>query len=403
MKSVGIIVEYNPFHNGHMYQIDKIRNMYPDCCIVAVMSGNFVQRGEPAVIDKYTRAQMAVMAGVNLVIELPCIYSLASAETFAKGGVSILSALGVDYICFGSEYGELDYLQKIATILCNEPKEYKEELGNNLKKGLSFPAARQKAVAYVMQEDCDALSKPNNILAIEYLKAIIKNNYNIIPITILRTGSGYNDMSLPDSTNTFASASAIRKELLASNTASCYSDFIPECLRPVYKNVLQYSAPICLDDFSDLIIYKLLSDIQNNTDFSSYFSVSESLSNKLYKNVQYGMSATKLIESLKSKELTYSSISRALCNILLDNYNDSKKDIYVKILGFDTTGQKYLSDYKKNCPVPLITKPALYKNILAKDAYASDIYNHIVYSKYNVLLKSDYTHNIYIKKSGDSI
>lgn len=236
MKVVGIVAEYNPFHNGHRYHIEEARKCTGADFVVVVMSGDFVQRGEPAVIDKYHRTEMALSQGADLVLELPAAFACASAEYFATGAVSLLHALGcVDTLCFGSECGHLDLLEEIADLFIQEPSEYKEYLKTALKSGYSFPAARDEALKEYFAEDlvktaqiASVLSAPNNILGIEYIKALKVLGSSIRPVTITRMGQGYHETTFSDS---FCSATALRRLLETPNTApGCMQSQVPEAV-----------------------------------------------------------------------------------------------------------------------------------------------------------------------------
>ncbi|WP_455718849.1 tRNA(Met) cytidine acetate ligase, partial [Anaerosporobacter sp.] len=216
MQVVGLITEYNPFHNGHAYHIQKAKEITNADYVIVIMSGNYVQRGTPAIIDKYSRTLMALNNGADIVIELPVIYATASAETFAAGAIRILHDLGiVNSICFGSECGDLTLLSSIAKALCIESEEFRDTLLKYLRQGLSYPMARKHALLntielsnYTNQQIEQVIESSNNILGVEYLKALYRLSSNIVPYTILREGSGYNDLTLD---TTFSSASALRK------------------------------------------------------------------------------------------------------------------------------------------------------------------------------------------------
>jgi predicted nucleotidyltransferase len=217
MKTIGIVAEYNPFHNGHLYQLQASRGQTGADCAVVVMSGNYTQRGEPAIVDKWARAEMALHSGADLVIELPVAYAMGSAEYFAYGAVKLLDSLNaVNMICFGSEAGSIEKLSAAAAILADEPESYKSYLKDYLSKGLSFPAARQKAISsyckntYGKDDLSSLLKSPNNILGIEYLKALRRLKSNIVPMTIERVGNEYNQAEL---TGKMSSATSIRKTI----------------------------------------------------------------------------------------------------------------------------------------------------------------------------------------------
>ena len=211
MKAVGLVTEYNPFHNGHLYHLNKAMELTGADISVAVMSGDFVQRGEPAVLDKYTRASMALNSGVNLVVELPVNYAVSSAENFAAGALKVLDYIKADSIAFGSESGDIERLSKLAHVLCDNEDTLYKEISKYTANGISYAAARQKTVEKLTDKDTAAmLTSSNNILAVEYLKAVIKNNYAIKPYTVQRQGDSYNDT---DIRSEYASATALRENL----------------------------------------------------------------------------------------------------------------------------------------------------------------------------------------------
>ena len=212
MKACGIVAEYNPLHTGHVYQMNKARQISQGDCIIVVMSGNFVQRGEPAVIDKYARTSAALKAGADIVVELPVYYALSSAENFAKGAVLTLNTMKAASICFGAETDNADCLAKISRTIISESPEYKAILNKTLAEGLSYPAARQTALLEYLPECKDIITGSNNILAIEYIKAILYNNLNMTYYPVLREGAGYNDDT---DTAEYASAFGIRKMLMS--------------------------------------------------------------------------------------------------------------------------------------------------------------------------------------------
>ena len=278
MRIVGLIAEYNPFHNGHKYHIEKAKELANADYAVVVMSGNFVQRGAPAIIPKHLRAESALKSGADLVIELPVCYATGTAEQFAYGAVSLLDKLGcVDAICFGSECGDIDSLKNVAQLLCNESDEYKDALQTCLRFGMSFPLARQNALDK-LYPNCNygqLLSEPNNILGIEYLKALYRLGSNIEPMTIRREVSHYHDTELQEQ---FSSASALRGTISDGNFAQLYGQIPSECM-PSLEDGYEVRYPVYANDFSLLLKYKLL----NETSMSlvEYTDVSEELANRI--------------------------------------------------------------------------------------------------------------------------
>ena len=324
MKVNGIVAEYNPFHNGHAYQMQHAKEATGADYTIIVMSGNFMQRGAPALLDKFTRAKMALECGADLVLELPICYAASSAEFFAKGSVALFDKLGVTTnLCFGSECGNIDTLSRIAEIFYTEPEPYVESLRCNLKKGMSFPIARTWALlqyAPSLSDDKDVLSSPNNILGIEYLKALKKLNSPIVPFTLKREYSGYHDTELHDCSS---SASAIRKVLmnipaspyLPKNISAQLSEQLPPGSLSIIQNEWNFSCPVEADDFSLLLKYRLLSEPHES--LCKYQDVSEELSNRIIRNRNQFRSFGQFCTLLKTKELTYSRISRSLLHILL--------------------------------------------------------------------------------------
>lgn len=384
MSVTGIIVEYNPLHNGHIYHINKTKQITGCKYIVAVMSGNFVQRGEPAIINKWARAKAALLSGIDLVIELPTIFSISSAESFAFGSISILNSLGiVDNVCFGSEVGDIDKLYYISKILYQEPEEYRYMLKKYIKSGLSYPAARQYSLyKYIIDKndvnvntnDIEKLIKnPNNILSIEYIKALLTLNSNIKPYTIKRIISSYNDEKL---SGCISSATAIRK--------SFYDEIIKTSLPQYSYKILEEEknngrAPITIDDFSNIILYKLRTE---GLDYiSSILDVNEGLEYKIKKASEDSSSISDLIKKIKSKRYTESRIKRILIYSLLGitkEYwkNNIKSDLkYIRILGFNSNGKKLLKEIKTKSNISIITNPSQKDSILLEmDIKATDLY-----------------------------
>lgn len=365
MKTIGIIAEFNPFHNGHKYLIEKAKQETgADYCVV-VMSGDFVQRGAPAITDKFTRTKMALSCRADLVIELPVYYSLGSAEFFASGAVSILDSLGViDYLCFGSESGDLAMLSQAAEILSDEPENFKEALNKNLKSGKSFPAARQAALSEISDFPEGLLDSPNNILAIEYLKALYRRKSNITPFTVTRKGEGFHS----DTISAFASASALRKAVFE---------------RPEDINALSLAIPkdastyltdhpgkfIDSNDFSRLLNYKLIQE--SSRGFTDYLDISEDLSNKIAKQHEITVFFTDLCNRLKSKDLSYSRISRSLFHILLnitcknmEEYKNDNYTSYARILGLKKESSALLAQIHKTSDIPVIDRLKDASNLL---------------------------------------
>ena len=403
MKAVGLVTEYNPFHNGHLYHLNKAMELTGADISVAVMSGDFVQRGEPAVLDKYTRTSMALNSGVNLVIELPVNYAVSSAESFAAGALKVLDYIKADSIAFGSESGNIERLSKLAHILCDNEDTLYKEISKYTANGISYAAARQKVVEKLTDKDTAAmLTSSNNILAVEYLKAIIKNNFAIKPYTIKRQGDSYNDT---DIRSEYASATALRGNLKADNI----SKYIPVKAGLILSSNTNYIYP---DDITEALFTRLLgilfaSSYDKNVFIENvmrYPDVNKEIAGRLYKSAMDMITRTvpqgaeskdngafsfgSLCEHIKTKEVPLSRIKRALVRITLglDKKHMEKyaNEPYIRVLGFDKKGQEYLSYIRKTVEVPLITKIADYKEMLLDDIHAANIYNMIVAGKYGV-------------------
>ena len=366
-----IISEYNPFHLGHQYHIKKTRDLTSSKYVISLMSGSFVQRGEPAVFDKYTRAKMALLNGADLVIELPTIYATQSASNFAQGAVNLLNSLNcVDYLSFGSECGDIDELTKNANMIANLTDEDNLAIKEYLKDGLSYPIALSKIISD--SNNINVLNNSNNILAIEYIKSLKITKSLIKPVTIKREGASYNETSL--SSGSYASATAIREAILNKEN---FSSFIPDNIVSLFTN------PVSLDNFSDTLFYKLNS--MKETGFTMYEDVNEEISNRIIKNLNNFKDISSFIENIKSKNYTYTRISRCLLHILLDIKNNDSKILpsYARILGFKKDAKELLGILKENSSIPLVSKladasidPSLMKDIDSTNLYSYISKNH---------------------------
>ena len=411
--AVGIIAEYNPFHDGHAYHIKKAKEMtQADYCIVA-MSGDFVQRGGPAIYDKYTRTAMALSCGADLVIELPSVFASSSAEDFAACGIALLNNLGVvGSVCFGSECGNVEKLSGIASILATEPPVYTKELRRELKKGATFPQARNRALiscGILNEDEASILASPNNILGIEYCKALYRQKSPMTPVTISRKGYGYHDTSLaPEG---FSSATGIRKaihenpDILMQMESSLIQ--VPD---PV-KQMMSQGFPVFPDDFSALLNTTLLKLDCEGIPFEKYADVSEELAARLLRQLPDYHPFEEKINQLKTKQYTYTRISRALLHIALGVTTqqvvlgrNAGYAPYARILGFKKTSAGLMGEIKKRGSIPLITKTADARLILSgaawsmlrQDFYCSHIYQTIVQDKYQIKMKNEFTHSVVI-------
>ena len=402
---LGIIAEYNPFHNGHLYHLLKSKEEAKADSVIAVIGGNFTQRGEPSLLDKWCKAEMAIANGADLVIELPVLYSISSAENFADGAIKVLSSLKiVDTISFGTEYEDLNKLNIVANTLFKEPKEYKDFLSKYLKDGKSFPKARELALIKYLQDSeySSIISSPNNILGIEYLKALKKYSSKISPINIKRIDSGH--LSL-DYSSEFASATAIRN-LVYSNRLKDVKSYIPPASFTILSEELKYGHFVKdLSKFENIIIYNLrnmsLEQIANMPD------VSEGLEHLIKKAANSCNTISELINIIRSKRYTETRIRRILLYSLLQI---TKKDMaiakktspYIRVLGANQHGKKLISDIiSANPRINIITSLKKFEDInmnknlqtlLDKDIFATNVYT-LGFSR-DSLSNLDYTKKI---------
>ena len=426
MKIVGLITEYNPFHNGHLHHIKEARRVTGADAVVVVMSGDYVQRGVPAIMPKRLRTEMALSCGASAVFELPVCYAAGSAEYFAMGAVSLLDSMGVvDSICFGSECNDLEALSHVADILSREPEDYRSLLKTNLKKGASFPSARHDALLEYTHVPAYAalLDDPNNILGIEYLKALKRLNSRMTPFTIRREGSHYHDQNL--SSDSFSSASAIRSLLAYSgstlrtersggtfeNTAfsSILGDLenqVPSCCLELLKDYLRVQYPVYQNDFSIILKYKLLN--KHPGSLVRYLDVSEDLANRICAQLDNFFNYKQFAELLKTRETTQTRINRALLHIMLGlkkddmtEYMDSGYHFYARLLGYRKDRAKLISLIAKESPLPLLAKlsdsedlPSVGQKMLRNDILASNLYMSVVTDKFKTAFQNEYKQGI---------
>ncbi len=396
MNALGLIVEYNPFHNGHLYHLERSREISGADGVICVMSGNFIQRGEPGVVNKWARARAALYSGADLVLELPAVYSLASAESFACGGVAILNATGVvASMCFGSESGKLEELDMIADVLYREPEEYREELRAWLDRGFSFPRAREEALKSYLKQKAgrqvplqDILNQSNNILALEYLKALKRFNSGIKPLTIKRIANAYNSQEF---TGGISSATAVRKALQSWKTALSLHQIEavvpPASLEVLREEFSEGRGPVFLGDFEQLILAALRRIPAEN--LREVPDVSEGLEHRLKKAAENSGTLEELIGSVSTRRYTRTRIQRILLSLLngitkkdLDLFRSTGGPQYIRVLGFNRKGQELLAEIKEKSSIPIITKTADYKNspnlslarMLEIEAATTDIY-----------------------------
>ncbi len=431
MKTAAVIAEYNPFHNGHFYQLQEIRRQTDADFIIVVMSGDFVQRGEPAIFDKYTRAHMALSGGADLILELPLVYATGSAADFAAGATALLDSLGiVDLLCFGSESGDLESLKAAAALLSLESEAVSAQIRHGLRQGMTYPAARSAAFSAIAQstQPNDAvtmvtgddltrlLAEPNNILALSYLNALQNRQSTIQPYTIRRHGQGYHHTTLSDTE--YASASGLRsalESLFRSHASSAalaelLARHIPQAAMDALLAEDALLAPVFANDLSVLLNAEIIRLFHAGEDFSRFADLTTDLSNRLLRYVLSFDSFTGRIQQLKTRSYTYTRISRALLHLLLGITSDSIREYreqgfvsYIRVLGFRRSAAPLLSALSRQCTLPLITRiagaqdslDAIGASMLRQELHASHLYQSLVFQKGRIM-KNEYTKSVLI-------
>lgn len=404
-KVLGIIAEYNPFHNGHLLHLEKSKKICDAQYSVCVMSGNFVQRGNTSIVNKWIRAEMALKSGVDLVLELPTVYSISSAENFAEGAIKLLNSLKiVDTISFGSENSDINVLNRISSVLHEEPKQYLEFLNSESKKGLSFPKARENAILLYLNDEkyLNILNQPNNTLAIEYLKALKKYKSHISPISVKREKVFYNSNCIVDE---YASATAIRNMIIHEQFNDIRKVVPTSSYNLLMDEIEKGHLVIDISKFEKEILYAIrrlsADDIKNIPE------VTEGLENAIKNASNSCNNLSELINIVKSKRYTQTRIQRILLYILLnitkkDMYLSRKNIPYARILGYSPQGKELISEiYRANPKITLITSVKnfldssnnkTYKYMLNKDILATNIYT-LAYNN-NSTANLDYTKKI---------
>lgn len=363
MIKVGVIAEYNPFHNGHLYHLNKVKEMFKDAVVILVLAGNFTQRGDVSVIDKWNKAKLALDFGFDLVVELPFNVATSSASIYAEGAIKILNNLDCDYLVFGSEMNDVNTLKKAALKTLNN-KDYEEKVKNYLETGVNFP----KASSLALEDIANVLiNKPNDVLAFEYVRSIIKTESKIKPVSIKRT----NDYHEEKINKKITSATSIRKNL---NNKKLIKNTMP-------KESLKLINNISIDDYFSYIKY----EIMTNDNLNEVQDVDEGIENKLKKEIIYAKTLQDLITRIKTKRYSYNKIKRMLLHILVKTKKDYEKDVkFIRVLGLNSNGKKILKDAKEKTCIPIITKfKKEYEKLFKDDIKASFTYSLI--TNYNVL------------------
>lgn len=374
MNVVGIIAEYNPFHEGHAYQIQKAKEQCGAEFAVVVMNGDFVQRGEPAIFDKYTRTKEALLGGADLIFELPVRFGLSSAGDFAMGGVLALNALPfVTHLCFGTETGDLTPLLQAATFLCDERDSYRTRVKHFVKQGILYPKARSLALAAESGLPTETWDSPNNILGLEYCVALQKLHSKIKPFTIRREGQGYHDNDTP-ALSDFPSATFLRKKIRKAGEKENLS----------------------LSDFSSLIGYSLLTA----KDLCRIKDITPDLSDRIRNELPKYREINEFVKTIKNPSLTTGRIKRSFFQCLFDIEKEEPVMPYLRVLGMKKEASSLLSQ-KENASCQILTKLAFdvpkmddtAKKLFAKDLLASDLYRQVFCHKYNQTLPNEYQHS----------
>ena len=373
MHKIGIICEYNPFHNGHLYQIKKIKETYKDSLIIVCLSSCFMQRGEASILNKWDKTRLAIESGVDLVLELPFAFATQYQDIFAKGALTILNHLKIDTLVFGSECNDIELLKNLASVQLKD-ESYNYLVKRYLDLGLNYPTSLSKALFDITGVKLD---KPNDLLALAYIKEIIKNNYDIKPFSIRRT-SDYHNSNLDSD---IVSASTIRKLLKDGVNVNNYLPY----------NIYDYLSEIDEDKYFALLKYQII----NNIDCLDKFqTVDEGIENRIIKYINMVNSKEELILKVKSKRYTYNKINRMFTHILTNFTKEDAKDLeieYLRVLGFNTRGKNYLNKIKKDIGIPIINKyiPNMYK-CLDIEFRVSLIYSLILKDKGDDFLKREY-------------
>lgn len=381
MNIVGFITEYNPFHNGHAYHLEEAKRVTGADASVAVMSGDFVQRGFPAITDKYARTKMALEAGVDAVVELPVAAATASAETFAYNAVKILTELGADSIVYGAEDAEQhSEIKQIAMLFAHESEEFQTALREALKSGQSYAAARAEAAERVLPSAADILAKPNNILAIEYEKAIIRLGSSVKTYAITRNDAGYHE-----------SGTAIRDAIGQAGAASNFGMTLEKLVPRTTIENLNYC--LTLDDFSQLLFYKLSQ--LSERDLTAYADVTEEIAARIMRYAKIAESFDEITEMVSAKNIAMTTSRRALLHILLDIKKDDECPHVARVLGF-RGDSRVMKELKSRAQIPLVTKLADLDSVGCGDGSwiidekASKVYNQVVKMRHGIIVPDEY-------------
>lgn len=380
MKAVGVIVEYNPFHNGHAYHLQAAKETAHADIAVAVMSGNFLQRGEPALISKWYRTKMALLNGVDIVLELPYRFATQKAETFANGAISILDAIGCHSLCFGSENGDISSFLQTVDYLDRHKDRFDENIKMNIKSGVSYPKALSLSFQSLSSpENLLSLDKPNNILGFHYVKALNRQNSSIIPLTVKRKNADYHDEHF--ATETIASATSIRKALFsAKEKNSSIEQYVPDASSTLLKEYLAvYGNFHEWENYWSYLRYRLLHN--RPEELREIYEVEEGIEHRLIAAALDSSNFKEFMQKIKTKRYTWTRLQRICVHILTNTKkaemkSTPEKAAYLRLLGMTKNGKEYLNKYKSQFSLPLISKLSAYKgNDIFLDIKASRVYS----------------------------
>ncbi|RTR32440.1 nucleotidyltransferase [Robertmurraya yapensis] len=379
MKAVGVIVEYNPFHNGHAFHLEETRKKSQADVVIAVMSGQFLQRGEPALLPKWVRAQMAVLAGVDLVIELPYQFATQKADTFAFGAISLLGAIGCNSVCFGSESGKIDDFWATLDFLESNKQEYDHKIKFHIDQGVSYPTALSRAFLELQpHESIVDLSKPNNILGFQYVKAIQDLNLDMEALTISRTNANYHDEDFTSAT--IASATSIRKAMFAQNgTLEEIEPYVPKTtFNLLHEYAKQYHQFHQWENYWTYLRFRILQ--ASTEELRNIYEVDEGLENRVITAALEANSFHDFMTRIKTKRYTWTKLQRMCTHILTNTTTAEMRQrmthpSYIRLLAMNDTGRLYLNKWKGQAPIPLVSKLSSFQqDDIALDVRASRIY-----------------------------
>ena len=385
MKIIGLIAEYNPFHLGHLYQINKIKEMYPESIIIAIISTNFTQRGDISILNKWNKTKICLDNNIDIVLELPTLYATQSADIFASAALKILNEFKIDTLVFGSETNDISSLYNLANIQLND-NNYDNIVKKYLDKGINYPTAMNKALNELTNQD---VNKPNDLLGLSYIKEIIKNNYNIEAISIKRTNDYHQEKLITKNQNNIINQNIISANLIRKLHLN--NEDITPYIKENTKNYL-YSN-LSIEKAYNLLKYKIITDKNLN----KYLTVDEGIENRLLKYLPKSSTWEELVMNIKTKRYTYNKINRMLIHILLGiTKEDNNQETYIRILGFNNKGRNYLNKIKKEINLPIYTS---YKNNLSNtfDIEFKSTYIYSIITNDQTLITREYQNKPIIK------